>query len=216
MGVVTSWSPSRALGFGGFGLSLCGTRYKQVSVLGGAVWTRVMAEPVRDLSLGGAEGLGVPADPGWELCRAEMAQGMDTQRAQGLCRAVPSGSVRATPALSPQVPPAQPYCPLHPISQPPASAPSTQLPPASPSAVQHILLVLSHKPAIPSDPSQSPPPHARSMSPSPWSLWLPTLPQQEPWLLCSAAQMPLTSDTSKGTRDSLDTVPSCCRALCLL
>lgn len=42
-----------------------------------------MAEPVRDLSLGGAEGLGVPADPRWELCRADMAQ--------GLWRAVSSG-----------------------------------------------------------------------------------------------------------------------------
>lgn len=120
---------------------LCGTRRENVSVPGGAVGKTAMAEPVRDVSLGGAEGLGVPADPGWERYRAEMAQGMDRQRGEGLWRAVPSGLDRATPALSPQVPPAQPYCPLHPISQPPSSAPSTRLPPTSLSTAQPILLV---------------------------------------------------------------------------
>lgn len=121
---------------------LCGTRCEKVSVLGGALGTRAVAEPVRDLSLGGAEGLvclqtqsGSSAGQRWP--RGWLGRGHRVCGVQ-----YPHGY---TPALSPQAP-AEPYCPLHPISQPLYSTPSTQLPPTSPSTAQPILLVPSHKP----------------------------------------------------------------------
>lgn len=89
-----------------------GARCEKVSVLGGAVGTRAMPEPVRTFLW--------EVQRVWCACRPRvgaLAQRMDGQRAQGLWSAVSSWLVRATPAFSPQVP-ADPHCPLHPISQP--------------------------------------------------------------------------------------------------
>lgn len=104
--------------------------------------TRAMAEPVRDLSLGGAEGLGgsrVRALQGRDAPGEGWAEG--TMSVEGSTLRVSQG--HTCPLTS--VPPAQPFCSFHPISQPPPSAPSAQLPPSSPSMAQPILLVTSHK-----------------------------------------------------------------------
>lgn len=183
---------------------LCGTRCEQVSVLGGAVGTRAMAEPVRDLSLGGAEGLGgsrVRALQGRDAPGEGWAEG--TMSVEGSTLRVSQG--HTCPLTS--VPPAQPSAPSIPFPSPHPllqvlNSLLAHLRWPSPSCWSLHINISSSIP--PSDPQSVPSASFQVSVPQP----LVTPAHRAPQPHQQRAVAALLPDTSKGIRDSLILLPA--------